>query len=494
MKIMFNEDWIHFLWTRYENNIDITENVLKEFIYQYKDTQVTDFAINMNGTVSTYPSKTRESFCDKFLAKEENGVAVDYSDTYAKKAYEIFIEKNLDMYKIWIDTLREIGIRPWISFRMNDCHGTGESPELRKSSYVDKHRYLFRIRHRETNGYYDKIFDYSLEETQKYMLDYMEEILTRYKPDGIELDFTREAMMFRPGYEREGTKKLNEFIFKVKELARRCVGDIPINILVMGSVNTCLQLGLDVPFWAKTGLINSVVLLPRWETINTDYEIGLWKKLLGDKILIGGGQQLLVKSVKGESQGSAGAISNIKMAFGQAAANLYNGCDFVYLYNYMDICETGLFDVNHSTSIRQTDNLKKILKNAGEYKTAIMQERSHVLTYDDYPPFWQERHARLPVELGKDCFEAIKINIGEIREEENAFVILGFSEKPENVSVYVNCKKAEFDGFGGLDENITRLNGYRFRIDKDTEFSGYAIIEIKSAEKARLEYAEITII
>ena len=100
-----------------------------------------------------------------------------------------------------------------------------------------------------------------------------------------------------------------------------------------------------------------------------------------------------------------------------------------------------------------------------------MQERSHVLTYDDYPPFWQERHARLPVELGKDCFEAIKINIGEIREEENAFVILGFSEKPENVSVYVNCKKAEFDGFGGLDENITRLNGYRFRIDKDSEFS-----------------------
>ena len=43
-------------------------------------------------------------------------------------------------------------------------------------------------------------------------------------------------------------------------------------------------------------------------------------------------------------------------------------------------------------------------------------------------------------------------------------------DPPENVSVYVNCKKAEFDGFGGLDENITRLNGYRFRIDKDTEF------------------------
>ena len=85
--------------------------------------------------------------------------------------------------------------------------------------------------------------------------------------------------------------------------------------------------------------------------------------------------------------------------------------------------------------------------------------------------------------------------MGEIRDEENAFVVLGFYEKPkaENVTVYVNSKKAEFDGFGGLDENISKLNGYKFRIDKETEFSGYAIIEIKADEKAVLGYAEISI-
>lgn len=62
-RLMFNEDWIHFLMTRYEQNIDVDEAVLKEFIYQYKGTQVTDFVMNVNGTVSTYPSKTRENFC-----------------------------------------------------------------------------------------------------------------------------------------------------------------------------------------------------------------------------------------------------------------------------------------------------------------------------------------------------------------------------------------------------------------------------------------------
>ena len=27
MRVMFNEDWIHFFWTRYENNIDVTNAI-----------------------------------------------------------------------------------------------------------------------------------------------------------------------------------------------------------------------------------------------------------------------------------------------------------------------------------------------------------------------------------------------------------------------------------------------------------------------------------
>ena len=112
MKLMFNEDWMHFIWSRFTRDIDVTEQVIKDFIYQYKDTQITDFAMNVNGTVSTFPSKIRQSFCDKYLATQENGIKVDYKNTHAKKAYEIFVEKKLDFYQIWIDTLNEIAA--WI--------------------------------------------------------------------------------------------------------------------------------------------------------------------------------------------------------------------------------------------------------------------------------------------------------------------------------------------------------------------------------------------
>ena len=253
-KLMFNEDWLHFIWTRYEKDIDIDENVLKEFIYQYKDTQVTDFAMNVNGTVSTYPSKTRENFCDKFMAAEENGIAVDYKNTFAQKAYEIFAEKNLDMYKIWIAAAREIGIKPWISIRVNDCHGNFEDTDLRKSEYVSTHPELWRIRHRRANEYFDRTFDFSQKQVQKNFLNYLEETLERYRPDGLELDFTREAFLFRPGYEKQGVDIINQFMFRIREIADKYGENMPINILAYSNPDTCLQFGLDIAYWAEKNL------------------------------------------------------------------------------------------------------------------------------------------------------------------------------------------------------------------------------------------------
>ena len=491
MKLMFNEDWIHFIWTRYERKIAINETVLREFIYQYKDTQVTDFVMNVNGTVSTYPSQTRESFCDKYLATEENDIAVNYRHTFAQKAYEIFIEKNLDMYQIWIEAAREIGIRPWISIRMNDCHGNEHDTDLRKSRYVSDHPEFWRIRHRQTDGYYDRTLDFSLKQVREDLLTYIEETVKRYRPDGLELDFTREALLFRPGYEQEGMDIVNDLLFQIKELCQE-YGDIPISVLVNGGPQSCLELGVDPAHWAENRWINSVVLLPRWETINTDYEIGVWKKLLGGHASLGGGQQLLIKPEKAAKN----VMSNLEMAFGQASANLYNGCDFVYLYNHMDLTESGLDSVNHSTSIRQPDNLKKILQNVGDYETASAQKRSHVLTYDDYAPYWKNTVSRLPVAFGSDIYwKSIKITTGGMRRDETACLILGFDKRLESakMQVYVNCVKAEFAGYGGLDQNISPLFGHVFAISKESDIDGYGIIELQVCETAVLGYAEIVI-
>ncbi len=495
MKLMFNEDWTHYCMTRYENNVNVDENELKKFIYQYKDTQITDFAINVNGSVSTYPSKTRQSFCDKYIATHECGIEVDYKDTFAKKAYEIFIEKNLDMYKIWIDTLREIGIKPWISIRVNDCHGNGKDPELRQSEYIISHPEHRRIRHRVADEYFDFCLDFELEEVRANLLAYIEETLERYRPDGLELDFSREAHLFVPGREQKGRECVNDMMRKIKALTKKYAPKdkkMLINVIINGSAQTNLEMGLDPAFWAKEGLIDSLVNISRWDTTNTALEIELWKKLIDGKVKLGLGHQILAKP----TVSSPYVIASEEIAFGQACANLYNGGDFVYLYNYMDICEeTGLDFWNHSTSLKQPDRLKKILKNIGDYETASRQKRIHILTFDDFLPDWKPITSRLPIKFEKNTRQFIKILTGGVRKEEKAQVVLGFDKKlcGDDIEVFVNSVPTKFVGNGGLDENLTKSIGCVFDIDDNSEIGGNTIIEIKLFKEAVLEFSQISI-
>ena len=57
----------------------------------------------------------------------------------------------------------------------------------------------------------------------------------------------------------------------------------------------------------------------------------------------------------------------------------------------------------------------------------------------------------------------------------------------------MNCARAEFSGYGGLDPNITALFGHVFAINKETKIDGYGIIELRVCEVAVLGYAEILI-
>ena len=75
--IMLNQDSDNFLFTRAEYLELMNESYLKSFIYQYRDTQVTDFLMCVNVHISAFPSRVKTFYGDKYLRKEEQGMSVE---------------------------------------------------------------------------------------------------------------------------------------------------------------------------------------------------------------------------------------------------------------------------------------------------------------------------------------------------------------------------------------------------------------------------------
>ena len=484
MRVMFNEDWVHFFWTRYENNIDVTEKTLRDFIYQYKDTAITDFSMNVNGTVSGFPSEVLESLTDKYNHDEENGYKVDYKNSFAKTAYDIFVVKKLDKYKIWIDALHEIGRKAWISFRMNDCHADLEKFNILKNSDIEKHKNLWRQPYREPD-YFGKCLNYADERVRMLAYSYLKETLERYNPDGIELDFMRELLVFVPGCENRDI--MTDFMRNVKSIVTEAENKyghkIQISIIAAPEPKTNYEAGLDIAVWAREGLIDSVCAIQRWETITTNIPVEFWKSIIGD-VPFAAGQQLLVRG----NRETESVMSNVDMAFGQAAAAASRGADFVYLYNYFDLTESGLNSVLHDTAIRPVP--KEFLESAGNLSKLKKHPRRYPLTYDDCPNYWERVNCRLPINFDGNFFETIRISTGDLSGD-SVLLQLGCSEKltADDFEIYVNGKPVN-PAEAVPDYNIYKKNWYAFLIEPEN-CERHLTAEISAKKACRLEYAEI---
>ena len=495
--LFYNEDWMHFLWTRYNAGIEVTEENLREYIYSFKGTQVTDFTMNVNGTISTAPSKVFETFADKYLAKEENGIPVDFTDTLAKWAYSLQ-ERNIDMYAVWTKTLKEIGINPWISVRFNDCHGNTEKTEFRKSSYVEAHPELHLAARRKGDGYFDRCFDYGKEEVRSRMLAYIEEMLSRYDVYGLELDMMRDLFIFSYGFEKKNRPIMKKFFEDIYALLQK-YGEkyghkIKLAITMAATPDVCLEKGLNILDIADK--LDCITLIGRWATTDTNMPFELWKMLLrGYDVKIGGGQQLLCRPY---ARAGIPPITTVKAAFGQAIANLDCGSDYVYLYNYMDMAtfEGELSEWTYPESIRNDENRPLIFNNIGKKETLLKQSRSHVVTYNDFPAYLNMMKTLLPLKFSQHSgYQPIKINVGEIPENAKVRLILGINGEeiaPADISVYANSAKCEFDGMVKLHKNIYDKPCYSFEIIENRFET--VIAEVRIQKECMLEYVEIEVL
>ena len=183
-----------------------------------------------------------------------------------------------------------------------------------------------QLRRKNCSGYFATCLDYAAQEVRDYFKALVTESLERYDIDGLELDFMREPSLFSAGKEAEGAPILTGWMREVRKLttdaATRRGHPVHLGVRVPSRPEVASAMGLDALTWAKEGLIDLLVVTPRWATVEFDMPIPRWRQMLGaSKVTLAGGLEVRYQSCPG----GPASIVTPELAAGAAVSVLSRG-------------------------------------------------------------------------------------------------------------------------------------------------------------------------
>ena len=507
-KILFNEDPNHFIVTRARAGVEVTKKEIVDFIMQYQNTQITDFMLCLNASLTFYNSKKTMSAIDKYKLWEKegklDGERKDIIIEPSKLLIDIYEKQGLEMHKIWIDTLRSIGIHPWASIRMNDIHDTDQTDAFLWSDFYKANRHLTRASHRGPANYYENGLDYLYQEVRDHYMTVIEEALETFDVDGLELDWMREIYSVGIGREYEGIAVINAFMrevfARVKEAEKRWGHPIKIGVRLPDTPEKCLRLGFDFFDWVEAGIVDLIVVTPRWSSVDNNMPIDLWHRILkGKNVELAAGLEILLDAYN--RRGRKYLNNTFETAIGSACAYLSMGADAIYFFNYMD--ETVPDKSVGRAVFADPETYRKLLTTAGDLDKAKNETRRHVVTYDDVYAVGAPGAKQLPINIGgtRDHvtgFSALRIPTGPIPAGRRVTVVLGFAKEPfnvEDVTVYLNAKKCKLVGTAEpVHPQYLDMDYYVFEAENDGNLPPVSVCEVGLAEgRISVHWAEVDI-
>lgn len=509
--LVINQDADAFLASLASGGVtSVTEQQLKAYAMGFKGSHITDYMICVNNTNASFPSDTWTDVLDKYHQTEENGVTVNYkNEGVMKGAYRLYEEANLDYIDIWCKNFPEIGINPWLSFRMNDVHGHTSTTSHLLSDYYHANPQVRRVQHgSKSNTYYDNAQDYTHNLVREHMLVFINEALSRYDCYGIELDFQREIWLWYTGGEYNGLEILNGFMRKVDELVKtyetKYGHEIKIGVRCASDIQTNYDFGLDIVTWAAEDIIDMVSPCGRWSTTDNDVPVKTWKSVMapfGVEVWPG----IECNIIPSGMQNSKGHSFETYTA---AAANyLSQKADKVYLFNYYRVYSTALTaedrvsttdaELASTLNIGSGKGYWNLITTLGSYDKVMKTNRRMILTYNDTKQLWANSNSQLPKTVSGGVAATVRIPMGDIPSGAEVTIKFGVSDVSVHTAnppkVFVNSKECAYKGneacAGGYTDDT--LLCYTIPVDAHNEM--YAVAEIIPNESMTVTYAEIYI-
>ncbi|MBQ8249797.1 MAG: hypothetical protein IJY93_07975 [Clostridia bacterium] len=516
--IMLNNDADGTLYSIGTDPESVSVQDIIDLVMQYEGSQVTDMMICVCNEIATYPSLVWTSYLDKYYQKDEAGVEVDWSDNRATKAAQyLWEELSLDYVGLWCELLPEIGINPWISYRMNDAHERNIGVSVLMSEFFHENPQYYRVKHHNYVSYMDKIYDYTHPEVRDHYLALINESLSRYNCYGIDLDFQREAFLWYIGGEYNGLDILNQFMRDVEDVVaiyeEKYGHEIKIAVRVPSDPMTCYELGMDVVTWAAEGIIDHVTAGGRFEVTDTDIPIRLWDSLL-EPHGVTLAASLDVTYLRHDISSAQESPQTLEMVAGIAANAYSQGADKIYYYNSNTAIDwDGPIKDDDKISITRDGNFKGysamrdntgrwlVLNTIGSYDKVIEMNRRAIPTFNDTKAPWVKDYKNqiLPCRIYTDTTQVFRIPVGDITVGSTVtFMISGSTEAYLNPpTVYVNSEPCKFVGVGDClptkSGTFTEDKVMMYEIPVEAHDESYMVIEISSPVEFWCSHMEILV-
>jgi len=408
--LILNEDNSHFFSSRPPEAM--TREGLQALVDGYAGSAVTHLFLSPNSMRASFRSRTREAIWDPV-----NGVEPD--QLWPKNA-RLLHAAGLDPYEIWIRRAREKGISPWLSMRMNDIHSVDVPDHFMHSEFWRRHPELRRVPDGPVQPWTNHALNYTHAAVREHQMAFVRELLERYDPDGLELDWMRFGFHLTPGREREEGEILTAFVREVRALtqewSQRRGHPIRLGVRAPAHPDAAAGLGMDAVAWAHEGLVDLIVPCPFWRTSDFDIPLELWRERLGaaaERVpVVPGFEHNLRAWLTGAT------VPNDLATLRGFAANMYQrGADSLYLFNWMDSQTRPVSAEDYAVLIRDglTPNALKGVP------------RRHPVTYRDTVPRGFPDGTQLPVETQEGG--TFRVQIGSVPAAGKAWAVIGCADR-----------------------------------------------------------------
>jgi hypothetical protein len=262
-----------------------------EDVYRYVDeiagTQVTTLSISPNvGMVMNYPTKAGEMLGEGVSAELAKTIApgVETKPGTTERAtvnLRGLVDAGHNPIALVVDRAKAKGLEVFISFRLNEVHAVEQSdhlilsrfwkdhPEWRIGKVADPLAPVYKEIigpnvHPVVSTWLPAGLDFAVPEVRAQRLAELRECCERFNLDGLELDFQRFPMYFKPGGEPENIGTMTEWMREVRGMTRDAGRQrgrtILLSARIMARPEQNRAIGLDPVAWGKENLIDFVVV------------------------------------------------------------------------------------------------------------------------------------------------------------------------------------------------------------------------------------------